>query len=69
MQRITCGNCQAWEERAGHCRKNPPVIVINEKGNVQSAFPRTERDGWCLGAVAMPENNDVAEIDAKFDDL
>jgi hypothetical protein len=47
-----CANCRygspfSHTPRYLRCRLNPPVVIMNPGGSLDSAWPTVERDDWC----------------------
>ncbi len=40
-----CNQCNFQSN--GKCRKNPPVVVTDRKGNIKTEWPGVQYDDWC----------------------
>ena len=54
----SCDNCRFWggdDDSTGPCRFNPPVVVLNDDGGLETVWPLTDDFEWCGKHEPKPE--------------
>jgi hypothetical protein len=43
-----CGTCKFWLSCYSHCRKHPPVMLLDPDSNdIRAWWPETSINDWC----------------------